>query len=336
MPSQNFENGDIEKYRSSSVIILDFWADWSAPCSQLNTIFDQLADTFPNMKFLKVEAEKFSDITEKYEVSSVPSFVFLRGGKILDRVEGANPPELVNKIKSHSSLKPLETKQETKQESNKGADLNTRLKKLINTAPVMLFMKGQPQAPQCGFSRKIVDILNEQKIVFSTFDILKDEEVRSGLKVYSNWPTFPQLYIDGNLIGGLDIVKEMAEEGELKELVKSHTATTATSAPEETKKDDLNTRIKKLLDSSKVMLFMKGTPQNPQCGFSQKIVNILNENKVEFNSFNILADEEIRSGLKVYSNWPTFPQLYSKGTLIGGLDIVKELHEDGELLSSLN
>jgi Grx4 family monothiol glutaredoxin len=185
----------------------------------------------------------------------------------------------------------------------------------------MLFMKGAPAAPQCGFSRQIVDILNKEGIKFHSFNILDDEEVRQGLKEYSNWPTYPQLYVKGKLIGGLDIVREMAEEGELKSVI-----------PVE---KDLNTRLGELINTAPVMLFMKGTPEKPQCGFSRQIVDILNNQKVKFSSFNILSDEEVRQGLKTYSNWPTYPQLYSKGKLIGGLDIVKDLVEEGTLQDSL-
>jgi hypothetical protein len=85
--------------------------------------------------------------------------------------------------------------------------LNERLKQLINQAKVMVFMKGSRIAPRCQFSRQLIQILNEINVDFETFDILEDEQVRQGLKVYSNWPTYPQLYVNGNLIGGLDIIK---------------------------------------------------------------------------------------------------------------------------------
>eukprot|EP01118_Nematostelium_gracile_P020053 TRINITY_DN95_c0_g1_i1.p1 TRINITY_DN95_c0_g1~~TRINITY_DN95_c0_g1_i1.p1 ORF type:complete len:190 (+),score=78.96 TRINITY_DN95_c0_g1_i1:281-850(+) len=188
----------------------------------------------------------------------------------------------------------------------------------------MLFMKGTPSNPQCGFSNKIVELLKSQDILFDSFNILSDEEVRQGLKEYSNWPTFPQLYIDGKLIGGLDIIKEMVEEGELKGMV-----------PEKALKKDLNTKLKEIINQKPVMLFMKGNPEEPKCGFSRKIVEILNTENIQFGSFDILQDEEVRQGLKTFSNWPTYPQLYSKGKLIGGLDIVKELAADGELKESL-
>ena len=83
------------------------------------------------------------------------------------------------------------------------------------------------------------------------------------------------------------------------------------------------------------MLFMKGTPDEPRCGFSRQAVALLNEEKIQFDTFDILGDEEVRQGLKTFSNWPTYPQLYGDGKLIGGLDIMKELKEEGELASSL-
>lgn len=84
---------------------------------------------------------------------------------------------------------------------------------------VMLFMKGTPDTPRCGFSRRIVALLREQNVAFSSFDILGDDSVRAGLKELNNWPTFPQLIVKGEFVGGLDIVQEMVENGELKEIL---------------------------------------------------------------------------------------------------------------------
>lgn len=99
-------------------------------------------------------------------------------------------------------------------------DFNETLKKLINMAPITLFMKGTADAPRCGFSRQMVEILRKHKVQFAYFDILTDNQVREGLKKYSNWPTYPQLYVKGKLIGGLDVVKELEEEGELLDALK--------------------------------------------------------------------------------------------------------------------
>lgn len=99
-------------------------------------------------------------------------------------------------------------------------NIKDRLHKLVNQSNIVLFMKGDKYIPQCGFSAKVVDILNNLEVDYSTFDILADEEVRQSLKEYSAWPTYPQLYHKGELIGGCDIVCEMNEAGELKTLLK--------------------------------------------------------------------------------------------------------------------
>ena len=93
------------------------------------------------------------------------------------------------------------------------SELTNRLEKLIRLAPVMLFMKGTPDQPRCGFSRQTVEILVGNDIQFASFDILSDEGVRAGLKVYSDWPTYPQVYVNGALVGGLDILKDMLSAG---------------------------------------------------------------------------------------------------------------------------
>ena len=93
----------------------------------------------------------------------------------------------------------------------------------------------------------------------------------------------------------------------------------------------LKTRITETLGQSRVVLFMKGSKHFPQCGFSAQVVQILKQKGAEFKDVNILADAERRQGLKEFSNWPTFPQLYVGGKLIGGCDIVASLNESGEL-----
>ena len=94
-----------------------------------------------------------------------------------------------------------------------------RIKEQLSSAPVVLYMKGTPDFPQCGFSAQTVGALRATKAKFEHFNIFEDPEVREGLKSYSNWPTFPQLYVNGELVGGCDIVLEMYKSGELKQLL---------------------------------------------------------------------------------------------------------------------
>ncbi len=95
---------------------------------------------------------------------------------------------------------------------------------------------------------------------------------------------------------------------------------------------NINEKIKDIISKNDVVLFMKGTPDMPQCGFSMTVTNILKQLKVKFNGIDVLADPEIRQGIKDFSNWPTVPQLYFKGEFNGGCDIVKELFEKNKIL----
>jgi Grx4 family monothiol glutaredoxin len=310
---------------AASATIINFWAEWCAPAKQMNAIFAELARSNPSVSFVQVEAERLPDVAERYGVKAVPCFVSLLGGRMKEAIEGANPPELNRLVRelvsTAAAAAAAASGSQAQQPVAKASDqeFEARLAKLTSFAPVMLFMKGTPEQPRCGFSKKIVEILNQEQIRFGSFDILSDNEVREGLKKFSNWPTYPQLYINGKLIGGLDIVKELHEEGELAALVP--------------KQDDLSSRLNKLTHQAPVVLFMKGSPDAPRCGFSNKAVALLRNAGVKFAYFDILSDTEVREGLKKYSNWPTYPQFYVNGKLIGGLDIVNEMHEEGEFLT---
>ena len=94
-------------------------------------------------------------------------------------------------------------------------ELQSRIQGIVDSGPTVLFMKGNPAAPQCGFSAQVVQVLNRLLPEYRTFDVLSDSEVREGVKDFSDWPTIPQLYIGGEFMGGCDIVKEMYDSGEL-------------------------------------------------------------------------------------------------------------------------
>ena len=96
-----------------------------------------------------------------------------------------------------------------------------------------------------------------------------------------------------------------------------------------------NDLIKKEIEENEICLFMKGTPDAPQCGFSMAVVNIFKILELNFKSVNVLENQNIREGIKVYSDWPTIPQLYVKNEFIGGCDIIKEMYENGELVNLL-
>lgn len=302
-----------------------------------------------------------------------------------------------------------------------------RIDKLLNENKIVAFIKGTKEEPKCKFSRQFVEIMNEQNVAFFDVDVITDpDNVRQWIKVYSGWKTLPQLFINKELIGGLDIVKELISEGEFADMIPKECKTNDPKAEMESiiaeediilvktsdkvyKSDaneyskqaekhlqlkslifrsydvetkpelipilnqitgdkalpilffnqkvyknglelmeyaqkenltkdfeqkyfrqDIFAQIKSLINSAPVLIFMKGTPEDPQCGFSRTFISLINKFNIEYKTFDILKDYLIREKLKEYSNWKTYPQLYIKGELIGGLDIVKEMIEEGE------
>ncbi|QWG14682.1 Grx4 family monothiol glutaredoxin [Bradyrhizobium sediminis] len=103
-----------------------------------------------------------------------------------------------------------------------------RIKDVIASSDVVLFMKGVPAAPQCGFSAAVVQILSSLAVPFKSVDVLSDPQIREGIKTFSNWPTIPQLYVKGEFLGGSDIVREMFQAGELKALLSDKGIATTT------------------------------------------------------------------------------------------------------------
>ncbi|KAG2172294.1 hypothetical protein INT43_004836 [Umbelopsis isabellina] len=283
-------------------VVLNFWASWAEPCSQMNEVFKELANKFPTLKFIQIEAENFPETSEKFEIESVPTFLIVKNDKVVNKIEGAKAAELSNAVAKYAKGVLANN---TSINGVSGApppvrDLQSRLKALVNSAPVMIFIKGTPQQPRCGFSRQLVDLLAEQNVRYSSFNILADEDV----------------YINGELAGGLDIIKELIASGEFAEMVP--------------KEKDLSSRLQELIEKQPVMVFIKGTPQEPRCGFSRQMVGLLNDRHVKYGHFDILSDDEVRQGLKAHVDWPTFPMLFYKGELLGGLDIVKEMIASGE------
>ena len=120
--------------------------------------------------------------------------MLFRNGNEVERVIGADSNQIVQKV------------QKVLESSN---SVEKRLISLINQEPVMVFIKGTPAEPRCGFTRTLIGLLNQLNAKYGSFDILSDDEVRQSLKVYSKWPTYPQLYIKGSLVGGLDIIQVM-------------------------------------------------------------------------------------------------------------------------------
>ncbi|KAL7930833.1 glutaredoxin [Trichoderma chlorosporum] len=219
---------------ASTLVIASFHAPWAAPCAQMATVLSTLASEYPvtdplSTQWVSINAEDLSDISETYDVTAVPYLVLLRNGEVVETVSGSSAVKVRAAIEKHANKAGSATQDAAATNGAAQAtevdaaavdpvkakeELFKRLGDLVKAAPVMLFMKGTPSSPQCGFSRQLVAILRDNSVKYGFFNILADDDVRQGLKEYAEWPTFPQLWVDGELVGGLDIVKEELSSNE--------------------------------------------------------------------------------------------------------------------------
>ncbi|KAI5862580.1 thioredoxin-like protein [Durotheca rogersii] len=245
---------------SSTLLIISFHAPWAAPCATMSAALGALVQDYPvtdplSTSWVSINAEELSDISETYDVTAVPYLVLQRNDKVVETVSGSNVVLVREAIERHAANPdgnpttlakadgaitaaaassapaasvpapaPDEVETATADPEKAEEELFKRLGELVKAAPVMLFMKGTPSAPQCGFSRRLVGLLRERSVKYGFFNILADDEVRQGLKKFAEWPTYPQLWVDGELVGGLDIVKEELENN--PDFLKAHSVAT--------------------------------------------------------------------------------------------------------------
>jgi Grx4 family monothiol glutaredoxin len=195
----------------------------------------------------------------------------------------------------------------------------------------MVFIKGTPAEPRCKFSRQLLDILKGAGVAYGSFDILTDEAVRQGLKDFSQWPTYPQLYVSGKLIGGVDIAQELKDSGELASVLPAPAPGTAGGAPAgeaaAAGAEAARAKIAALLAAHPVVLMIKGTAKAPACGFSERALKMLADGGVALHAFDVIAAPDVREEAKALFGWKTFPMLFVAGKLVGGFEAIKGMTE---------
>jgi Grx4 family monothiol glutaredoxin len=193
-------------------LVVHFEADWCEPCVDLNKFLESQTSAFSDVTFARVDAGQLGDVAEAEEVSSVPHIVMYRP-------EGAAQHlERVAEI-SGAKLQPIEANLNTiygnKERRENHASMEDFLKYQINKNRVVVFLTGTPSRPRCGFAGRLIEMLDSYDLAYSYYDVMADDEACQALKKFSDWPTYPQVYVNGELIGGMDICKEMHEKDEL-------------------------------------------------------------------------------------------------------------------------
>eukprot|EP00965_Chrysotila_dentata_P222607 6193074-Pleurochrysis_carterae.AAC.13 len=154
---------EAEAQLGSGSVVVSCTATWAAPCAQMNNVFAELSAEYTALTFVQLDADDFPDLCERFGVESVPYFLFLHDGKVTEAVIGANAPELTLKVKQNALTAAIHGDATVPAMPSQKQSLHARLSALTRRSPVMLFMKGSADAPRCGFSRQIVEILQARR-----------------------------------------------------------------------------------------------------------------------------------------------------------------------------
>lgn len=190
-----------------------------------------------------------------------------------------------------------------------------KIKSLLESYPVVIFIKGSPHDPFCKFSKAFINTLKETKIKYKSFDIFKDDLLRCYLRLYSGWKTYPQIYINSKIVGGVDKLNELVAKGEFMNLV-----------PFECKREGIVNAIHKLVESHKLIVMGKGNEETAKCKNTLKVYDILKKHGVKYELFDLLKDEMTKNVVKEIYDIGHFPAIFLNGKHIGGANKLQELH----------
>lgn len=212
----------------STLVAVGFFIPSQPQSKQIATVMELLMEDHKNaLRYCIVELPDLNSLSEEYtqyKITKAPTVLLFKRAVEVGRVEGAQAPVLVTTVKRLCSSEtscnhPPQSKPVNVDTTSQKLPLQDRLRALVQSHPVMLFMKGSKEEPFCRFSKQAVAILRKLNIPFGSFDVFQDEAVRQGMKEFSDWPTFPQLYVNSEFIGGVDIMSEMYADGSLEKLL---------------------------------------------------------------------------------------------------------------------
>lgn len=186
-----------------------FRSSEAEPCEQMDKVVMTLQRKYDAMAFRAVHVNTSKWVVSTLHVSHVPTLHLVAGGRVVDRLKGVSAADITRRVVWLST-------------ANAQDLIDSAVHSAQRLGPITLFMKGEPDKPRCGFSRQIVALLRSEGInKFAHIDILQDQEIRQRTKQIAEWPTYPQLYAAGTLIGGLDIARELANDGELNKEIEN-------------------------------------------------------------------------------------------------------------------
>lgn len=275
---------------------LQFWSDFLL----------SLVEKFPkhlNISTISNDIEKHKDLMQLFIEGDIKDLKY--PGIILAHPHLTEPQIAigVSPIDVYSLVEKFDNFYENEFEKEK-KEMFEKIKAILDSYPVICFIKGTPQDPYCKFSRRFIELLSSTQIRYKAINIFQDEKIRCYLRLYSNWKTYPQLYINGKIIGGVDVLTDLLEKGKFMEMV-----------PKEVTMDTLCNSIKDIIHKNKYAI---------ACSKEDEVLNVLKEKKKEFGFIDIGSDSRIDWLLKKSFVVKSIPALFIDGKYTEG-DIAKLL-----------
>ena len=289
-----------------------YWAEWHAPCSVLRDQMAEMAKVFPLVKFAWANADTAAELVDKLDVQQVPTLALFHPHKAApETIENPSPESLSEIVEHQQEFYAKWFEEERKKAYREIEDLVTQQPQFF------MFIKGTPEQPKCKFTRKLLELFAPHGYRYKSFDILKDERIRQWLKFYSSWPTFPQVFLAGKFVGGVDIVSELVEAGEFDAMV-----------PQPAKRLAPADEFKELLAQHKVLAILEGSADSQSTPASQKLAGLLKACSVTYTALDVLHRSDLLKAL-LGSQLPSVPCLFVEGQLLGDLARVEALAQAG-------
>lgn len=330
LPSTSTDTGDMteltskdefDKLRKSikdKGIVVLCCANWYEPCKVLkDNIMQEMVKIYKHLVFTWIDCDKFVELVEKYEVDTVPTvLVFHPHKQDVDKIINPSPDKLNAEIEKQNEYykSVLSTEKER---------VFQEIDMILASAPMIAFIKGTPTEPKCKFTRRLLAHFNKYELTFKSYNILEDERIRQWLKIYSNWPTYPQVYINKEFVGGIDVIDQLVEEGEFIDMV-----------PKECKKLPPIEIFEEMLSSFDVVVIMEGLPDKPNNDASKTLIETLEKNSIKYVTVDYsVLEEEVKEHIKSKYSVDSIPQIFLKKKPFGNQETLQKYVNDGTLES---
>jgi len=311
--TRNLEYTKLSMHNFEKLFINFFYAAKYPQSEQLLASLQNIASFYNEAIYVFIDIEKCPDLVKAFDMLVIPTIVLSDANKkIIKKLENPQMNELILSLEDDIALFKTNFSIEKQR-------MFAKIDKILNINSVMVFIKGTPLEPKCGFTSSLLEIIKTFGLNFGYFNILEDEDVRNWLRYYSKWNTYPQFYIEKKLVGGLDVVKDLVAKGKFEELL-----------PENSRKGDPELKLKRILDEcqGKIVVFMKDLSLED----SKKMAKLLKDNGVKFLVSEVKGDKALEEFMLMKYKEKVLPLCFIGGEFIGNFEALNEICQKRNLL----